>query len=422
MDKPTPPNSQGDSAALQQALAEHLLASGAITSPSIEAAFRAVPRHLFLPGLPLEQVYTDDAIPTKHQGGIAISSSSQPAMMAVMLEQLALEPGHRVLEIGAGTGYNAALMAHIVGNEGHVVTIDIDQDIVDDARTHLDAAGFNGVQVLCADGGFGCAEAGPYDCIILTVGAEEITPAWREQLKPDGRLVLPLSLRGMQKSIAFVPESGHLTSRSIRDCGFIQLRGRFAEPDALTSLGPEPGLRLFMSGGTPTPPDTIYGWLTQPSRDLSTDLTVEPHEVWGGLFLWLALHAPGYCALGTQGEMTDRGIIPLLFGHSGQWNTSFTSGLLEERGLALFMRPPDATPPLEKLMEPVPFTLWVRGYGPDETIADRLLEQARAWDAAGRHATNGLRIRAYPADSGYSPGPTEAIIQKPFSHFVVDWP
>jgi protein-L-isoaspartate(D-aspartate) O-methyltransferase len=405
---------------LQQTLVDYLL-QGPIASPSVEAAFRAVPRHLFLPRLPLEQVYADEAIPTKHRDGVAISSSSQPAMMAVMLEQLALEPGHSVLEIGAGTGYNAALIAHIVGEAGRVVTIDIDQDLVDDARAHLDAAGFQRVQVLCADGGFGCAEAGPYDRIILTVGAEEITPAWREQLKPDGRLVLPLSLRGMQKSIAFEPENGHLTSRSIRDCGFIQLRGRFSEPDALTSLGHEPGLRLFMSGGTPIPLDTIYGWLTQPSRDLSTDLNVEPREVWGGLFLWLALHAPGYCALGTQGEITDRGIIPPLIGQSGQWNTSFTNGLLEASGLALLMRPPDATPPLEKLMEPVPFVLWVRGYGPDETVAARLLEQARAWDAAGRPATNGLRIRAYPAESGYTPGPGEAVIQKPFSHFVVDW-
>lgn len=421
MEQPASPNEAQDSATLQKALVDYLL-QGAITNPSVEAAFRAVPRHLFLPGLPLEQVYADEAIPTKHQDGVAISSSSQPAMMAVMLEQLALEPGHRVLEIGAGTGYNAALMAHIVGEAGHVVTIDIDQDIVDDARAHLDAAGFQQVQVLCADGGFGYAEAGPYDRIILTVGADEITPAWREQLKPDGRLVLPLSLRSMQKSVAFEPENGHLTSRSIRDCGFIQLRGRFAEPDALTSLGPEPGLRLFMSGGTPIPPDTIYEWLTQPSRDLSTDLNVEPREVWGGLGLWLALHAPGYCAFGTQGEMTDRGIIPLLFGHSGQWNTSFTNGLLDERGLALLMRPPDATPPLEKLMEPVPFALWVRGYGPDETVAARLLEQARAWDAAGRPATNGLRIRAYPAESGYTPSAGEAVIQKPFSHFVVDWP
>jgi protein-L-isoaspartate(D-aspartate) O-methyltransferase len=84
-------------------------------------------------------VYTDQAIPTKHADGRPISSSSQPAIMAIMLEQLALQPGQRVLEIGAGTGYNAALIAEIVGKDGRVVAIDIDQDLALAARQHLAA-------------------------------------------------------------------------------------------------------------------------------------------------------------------------------------------------------------------------------------------------------------------------------------------
>src|SRR5581483_5459570 len=115
--------------------------------------------------------------------------------MAIMLEQLQLKPGLRVLEIGAGTGYNAALMAHIVGETGQVITIDIDEDIVYNARLHLVTAGFERVQVICADGGAGYAHAAPYDRIILTVGASDITPAWRDQMKPNGRLLLPLTLR-----------------------------------------------------------------------------------------------------------------------------------------------------------------------------------------------------------------------------------
>ncbi len=105
-------------AELHQALVDQLLAMRSadsrarlIRSPAVEAAFRAAPRHLFLPEVPVEQVYRDEAIVTKRQDGVPISSSSQPAIMAIMLEQLALEPGHRVLEIGAGTGYNAALLA-----------------------------------------------------------------------------------------------------------------------------------------------------------------------------------------------------------------------------------------------------------------------------------------------------------------------
>jgi len=102
--------------------------------------------------------------------------------MAIMLEQMELEPGHRVLEIGAGTGYNAALMAHIVGGEGLVATLDIDEDIVADVRKHIADAGLGNVTVVRADGGYGYPPDAPYDRIILTVGVWDLVPAWLEQL------------------------------------------------------------------------------------------------------------------------------------------------------------------------------------------------------------------------------------------------
>ncbi|MFQ5793356.1 MAG: hypothetical protein ACE5JI_23035, partial [Acidobacteriota bacterium] len=87
---------------MHQALVDKLKEMGCIRTPQVEAAFRAVPRHLFLPGVPHDRVYSDDAILTKRVDGQVVSSSSQPAIMAVMLEQLDLHPGQRVLEIGAG--------------------------------------------------------------------------------------------------------------------------------------------------------------------------------------------------------------------------------------------------------------------------------------------------------------------------------
>src|SRR5881409_4429624 len=129
--------------ALHRALIDALVRRNAIKDSRVEAAFRAIPRHLFLPDVPLAEVYRNEAIPTKTIDGEAVSSSSQPEIMATMLEQLALEPGLRVLEIGAGTGYNAALMAHVVGEKGAVVTMDFDADLVDDARAHLAAAGLD---------------------------------------------------------------------------------------------------------------------------------------------------------------------------------------------------------------------------------------------------------------------------------------
>ena len=220
--------------ALNQALVDRLKQTGAIQSVRVESAFRAVPRHLFLPKLPLEKVYQDEAIITKRLDGQAISSSSQPTIMAVMLEQLDLEPGHRVLEIGAGTGYNAALVANLVGETGQVITVDIDEDTVKNARQHLSMA--SAVQVICADGWFGYPAAAPYDRIILTVGAWDIAIAWQEQLKPNGRLVLPLTLRdNIQLTVAFEWADDCLESVSVSNCGFMKLRGAFANPPQETN-------------------------------------------------------------------------------------------------------------------------------------------------------------------------------------------
>ena len=107
---------------LRQALVDDLKREGRVHSARVEAALRAVPREVFVPGVPLDEVYRpSDAIVVKRLEGISVSSASAPDVVAVMLEQLAVEPGQRVLEVGAGTGYNAALLAELVGSEGQVV-------------------------------------------------------------------------------------------------------------------------------------------------------------------------------------------------------------------------------------------------------------------------------------------------------------
>lgn len=173
----------------------------------IPASFLPFPirrTHVFLPDILPEKVYKDDAIVTKYLDGKPVSSLSQPAVMAIMLEQLDLQRGDRVLEIGAGTGYNAALIAHVVGESGQVIAIDIDEDIVQAAQMHLAEAGFEQVKVICADGRFGYPSTVPYDRIILTVAVWDIAIAWQEKLKPQGKLVLPLTLKDdIQIIIAF---------------------------------------------------------------------------------------------------------------------------------------------------------------------------------------------------------------------------
>lgn len=242
-------NDTAEAIRLRNVLADKLKRAGRIPSTSVEAAFRAVPRHLFVPGVPLREAYVDQAIPIKKIKGQHVSSLSQPSMIAIMLEQLDLQAGQAVLEIGAGTGYNAALMAHVVGESGRVVTIDIDDDLAARARAHLVSAGYDRVEVICGDGADGWPAGAPYDRIILTVGATDIAPAWRAQLQPDGRLVLPLDFRntGAQFSVAFDAAGDYLMARSFEPCGFIRLRGALAQEQPAQNSDPEPGAAVGMA-------------------------------------------------------------------------------------------------------------------------------------------------------------------------------
>jgi protein-L-isoaspartate(D-aspartate) O-methyltransferase len=223
----SPTEDRSDVPALHQRLIDHLKRAGHIRTPQVEAALRAVPRHLFVPGFPLENVYSDRAINVKPG-----ASSSQPAVYAMMLEQLGLTPGQRVLEIGTGTGYNAALLAHLVGESGQVITLEIDPELAAGARARLKAAGCERVQVICGDGSFGHPKAAPYDRIIVTVGAWDIAPAWQAQLQSTGRLLVPLAILGPshQVTFAFETRGGYLESVSVSPCVFMMSRGAIAGP------------------------------------------------------------------------------------------------------------------------------------------------------------------------------------------------
>src|SRR5215216_5188637 len=155
------------------AFAARLRESGA-ASNRILAAFEQLPRHLFLPDVSLDAAYSDDAIVTHDEGGVPTSSSSQPSLMARMLAQLDLGPGDRVLEVGAGTGYNAALLAHL---GAAVTTVELQPEVASAARQHLRAAGVpeapepgavepGSVLVVTGDGA--APPGGPYDRVIVT--------------------------------------------------------------------------------------------------------------------------------------------------------------------------------------------------------------------------------------------------------------
>jgi protein-L-isoaspartate(D-aspartate) O-methyltransferase len=179
-------SSEDAGAGLRADLVALLAERGSVSDSRVAAALGQVPRHVFVPAAELADAYADQAIVTHHRDGVPTSSASQPAMVAAMLEQLRPPPGGSILEIGAGTGYNAALLSELVGPSGRVVTVDIDPEVADEARGHLSEAGVTNVVVICGDGALGEADGAPYDGIIVTAGVADLAPAWMAQLRPGG--------------------------------------------------------------------------------------------------------------------------------------------------------------------------------------------------------------------------------------------
>jgi protein-L-isoaspartate(D-aspartate) O-methyltransferase len=377
---------------LRDELVDQLRAAGVVRTERVEQALRSVPRHLFVPRMEPEQAYRDEALITKWAAdGRPISSSSQPRVMAVMLEQLQVRGGQRVLEIGTGTGYNAALLAYLVGDTGQVTTVDIDEDLVDQARHNLAAADVTRVSVVCADGAAGWPAGAPYDRIMLTVGAWDVAPAWVNQLTIDGRLVLPLSLRGVQRCVAFQCTGENLTSVSVAPCGFMPLRGHMTSPQSLFPLGD----RLFLEfeGDRRLDSTALYTALSAPAELLVTGIRVSAIEVFDGLALWLALHQPDIGQLFAIGAAVQRGLVPPLLCFPGNIGTGV---LLAEQALAALVR---LNQHGDDHSWSTTFELGVRAFGTGgHQLAHRLRAAVQQWHASGRPATAGLRIRAYPPD------------------------
>ncbi|MGZ4399380.1 MAG: protein-L-isoaspartate O-methyltransferase family protein [Gaiellaceae bacterium] len=220
------------SAMLRSRLVQRLERDGCITSDAVRQAFLAVPRELFLSVYAAENglgaVYRDEAILTrKGPAGEPLSSSSQPAVMALMLERLDLFPGARVLEVGAGTGYNAALLATIVGRGGTVVSMELDAATAAEARTALAAGGYD-VQVEVGDGREGWPPQAPFDRIVVTASCRRVPRIWHEQLGDRGLLQLPLWIRGpeLQLVTTLRRDEGGFRSVSALVGAFMPIRGR----------------------------------------------------------------------------------------------------------------------------------------------------------------------------------------------------
>jgi protein-L-isoaspartate(D-aspartate) O-methyltransferase len=240
---------------------------GAEISPALAEVFATVPREIFVPDgfhrrdgrrvLPadpefLPTVYSNDVLVTKMNGEVPVSSSSQPSLMAAMIEALEVRPGARVLEIGAGTGYNAALLASL----GAVVTtVDVQSDVAARARSALARAGIAGVRVEAADG-YTAGPAERYDRIIVTVGVAGISPHWLDRLEPGGRIIVPVAHGGIHpvldvrpRRAATLPEPGDRVASLPEFSGPAAAMPGFSGPAAARSEAAGPVATVVCSAG-----------------------------------------------------------------------------------------------------------------------------------------------------------------------------
>lgn len=384
---------------LREQLLRHVREHGGATDALVADALRTVPRHIFLPDLPPDTAYRDEAIVTKRdQRGQPTSSSSQPTIMGIMLDQLGAARGHRVLEIGTGTGFNAALLAHIVGPNGRVTSIDLDQDVVERAEENLSAAGCAGITVLTADGALGHPGNAPYDRIIATVGVWDLAPAWLDQLSSGGRIVVPLDLRGVQRSVAFERAGDHWTSRSARPCGFMRMRGSLAGPERTYLLDRSTGLTLSLPDARELDADAVVEAIDGAQARVPTGVVPGPYELLDGLGLWLAIREPRWFGLSELEAGTRLPDAPMVAPEGRA-----TVGLLDDYGLATIRVGADGD-------------LVVTG---DEQPVEELAAHVTAWEAAGRPGSDGLRVDAYPPGTGVD---ADYVLDKRSVRLVLSWP
>jgi methyltransferase of ATP-grasp peptide maturase system len=300
-------------------LAERLTGGGVLDDPAWRAAFESVPRHVFVPRFYVQQpdgewsettadsdgwldaVYSDEPLvtalaETANGARVTVSSSSKPALMARMLAALDVHDGMKVLEIGTGTGYNAALLVHRLGDE-HVFSVDIGADLVSSARERLAELGY-APTLATVHGAGGLPEHAPYDRIIGTLSVPAVPWAWAEQLR-DGGLVLIDVKRGTH--------AGNLVLlRRLRD----RLEGRF--------LAKWAGFMTIRD--TDAAPATVTGVAVQPEGGARSSTRLDP-QPWPAAVAWLLATArlPRQLSFGYLG-FTESGPEWATFGgDDGSW-------------------------------------------------------------------------------------------------------
>ncbi|CRK59313.1 Protein-L-isoaspartate O-methyltransferase [Alloactinosynnema sp. L-07] len=394
----------------RDALVDKLLADNMITSSRVERAFRTVPWHLFVAeGTPLEATYNvDNPVAIKRdRDGVIISSTSAAYIQAQMIEQAEIAPGMSVLEIGSG-GYNAALLAEVVGPDGRVVSVDIDPEVTDRAQELLDATGYGSrVTVVLADAGHplpGLDER--FDAILVTVGAWDLAPAWLEHLTADGTIVVPLRMNGITRVIGFRREGDHLVSTSVAVAGFVPMQGEGTRDERVFLLPDRNGhhVKLRFDDEVPQDMSLLDGVLATDRTEAWSGITIKHGVSFAGLHLWFAAFLPGFCKLAVD-DGTD------LAAERKGW---FPFGVVHGDSFAyLAVRP---------LPEGSGVEFGAPAYGAHgEAAATAMVEQIQVWDRQGRDAEPTF---TYWPTGAHRPefGENTAVLVKAHGVATISWP
>lgn len=368
-------------------------------SPAVEAAFRATPRHGFIPRyrdwksnewqtvtpetlaqhLPL--LYSNNAIALFGDAESTPSTISQPSLVLHMLELLELSPGQRVLEVGAGSGWNAAMMGRLVAPGGHVYSVEIIPEMAQVAAENVAALGIGNVSIVHGDGGAGYRSGAPYDRAIFTAGTYDLPTAFHEQLRDDALLLLVLKQATGGDTLLLLRKTGeHFTSLDAFPVGFVPMTGAHA-----------------LTGQQPQPLAALPHW-----DELQSQEVLRRPFWWGG-------RGNAHLRLRTHGIRSFLAIVEPWFRtftmEMADGSTQEVFGLWDAEGRSMTIAVQDE----------------LITYG-NLATHDRLRTWLRRWIDFGMPAADSFNLRIYPIHMPIAPGDNEWLVRRNESQFLWQLP
>ncbi|MFF2506315.1 methyltransferase, FxLD system [Streptomyces sp. NPDC058067] len=415
VDSTCPPVSGESPEAIErrEQMTARVIAGGWAPSLPVQQALRSVPRHRYTPESPLRTAYHSNlAVVTEHdERARATSSVSAAWLQADMVEHLHLAEGMTVFEGGSG-GYNAELIADVVGPTGRVISVDLASYVVRRTRRLTAEAGSGRVTAVLGSATAGAVEhmpRGGFDASVITYNCWDIARAWRDQLADGRYLVLPLEVHDYTRAITFQKHGQVLRAVGFTFCGFIRDRGPAARAVPAVDLA-DGELQLRFPDGIPANTAGLDDALAGPRHEVATGVTVAGNESFETLQLFLATTLPGFCRLARNRDR-DSGITALP-------KRSDAAAITADGSLAYLTHAlvQDGPTPEQRRSE-----FLAHGFGPaGPALAEQLAAAVGRWDLYERgHGYPELEV--HPAGTSDADLPAGHVLDKTHSRLVWTW-